>query len=165
MSAQAYMCVDGAGQIVETGVIDSELWERAPLMRAGWTRHPIAHEAKLAIEGSGHRRFYATSEIQEHLPSFMSLDGLAIYYKDEVSLLASRAEFGTDEEITVMHSGPVPLKLWAGLRPVAGSAGGRCHPQGHPFSASVPGRYTITLRDPRYWAEPLEVRAVTQGDH
>jgi hypothetical protein len=161
--SNAFIWVDPHGRILGSGVCDRIPKPIQSVKHCAW--HAIDHTVKLIIEGEGHARFFVAPEASDARVLGKTADGLTIFYKYEIALTTPRPRFECGERIHVTHDAPCPVKLWVGSRPVLGKHSGKVHStDGHHFSSQAAGRYAITVRDPRYWAEPLEVEACVIGE-
>lgn len=169
----AFIWVDPMGRILGSGVSDRPPVPIPILAHCAYLE--IEDSTKLAIEGEGHDRFFvaADDESSDEIMLERTADGRRIYYKTEIALRVNKQIFtsGVDakgklvDTVTVTHDGRVPIKLWSGMRPIRGKHAGKVHPdEGHTLGSRAPGHYTIKVRDPRHWAEPIEVRARVAGE-
>jgi len=161
---KAYLCIDPAGRILETGMVSDDLWSVTGPHFPHCARYEISHEIKLAIEGEGHARFFASLEDEPGIDVGRDVSGaLFIKRKPEIKLSASKTTFRCGEQIELTHDGANPVKIWAARRPIAGAHKGKVHPSKPArMSAGLPGYYEIEVRDPRHWAEPIEVCALAE---
>lgn len=148
---RAFMCIDPAGRIIETGAVQPQCWDKMKPRRANCALEEITHEQKLALDGEGADRFF--------------VENGEIKRKEIVTLVLDKPTVVINETAILTHDAPTPMKIIAGHNPVNGQVHGKVHSQkGHSFSSREPGVYTLKLRDPRYWAEPVELRVTLPKD-
>jgi hypothetical protein len=157
---RAYLIIAPSGKIVQTGIVNPADWEKSAPRAPHLSRYEISHETKAFIDGEGADRFFASAGPDEAEPVGADLSGtITIRRKQVIELKAPKTELSIGEAVVVTHGASIPIKLWSGRRPVRGLHQGKVHPDiGHSFGARSPGTYVIRVRDPRYWAEPLELR-------
>lgn len=155
---QAYIIYDSLGNIWQTGFADQTCMPTSNLSVL-----LISFEEKLQLDSSNPSNCFVSTTTQAGFNLLFQKDTLFIYEKQKVMLSVSKKVFdaGGEDSTTIIHNADEPIRIWRDLHQplVAKGAGGLADKNGIVISASIPGTYKIRIRHPRYYADPVLIRA------
>lgn len=156
----AYIVYDELGNIHEKGIC---VPKNLPIVGNGYFISIISFSNKLVLDNFGAQNLFVSMKPQDLFELLFCENGVFIYKKNEVQLVASKTELIIEQEhVTITHNAPSAVRLWRDLhQPLIPSKGGLVHPtKGIKITASIPGLYTVRIKHPRYRAKPIQIKAV-----
>ncbi len=170
MSQVGYALIDGSGRVTQHGLNEEDGLALIEAVNRGATLVRISPLLVAFLERNVNKGAFAEEIGNEIEPP--DADGIgvagekrfAIRLRRTARLRLSKTVVAENEDFTISHDAPEPVKVWINRMPIAGEASGKVQSEGEVYHLSSFGDYRIRIDDRRYLSDPVILKVLSKEE-